>query len=68
MYKSSVLTSLLVLCVGCSDPAARQQRAEEARTQQTKDDLRELGQKMHNNPSNESADDPQNAGASSDHE
>lgn len=44
-----ILTAVFVLCVGCTDVAGRQQRAEEARKQQTVDDLRKLGESMHNN-------------------
>lgn len=45
---------LSVLCVGCYDVPARQQRAEEARRQQTQKELKELGEKMHNEQSGES--------------
>jgi len=55
MQKSLILTSLFVLCVGCNDIAGRQHQAEKARRQQTVNDLRELGQEMHNNQSSESA-------------
>ena len=57
MRQSLILTLLtFVVCLGC-DTAARQQQAEEARRQQTVNELRELGEEMHNNPENQSAPD-----------
>jgi hypothetical protein len=58
MRRLLILTSLLLLCVGCTDTAGRQHQADKARQQQTADDLRELGLEMHNNEASESAADP----------
>lgn len=38
---------MFVLCLGCIDPAVKQQKAEQARRAQTVEELKELGQKMH---------------------
>jgi hypothetical protein len=49
MRYSLILASLVsVLCLGC-DIAARQQRGEDARRLKTEKELRELGEKLHNN-------------------
>jgi hypothetical protein len=58
MKQSPMFTLLFVLCVGCNDINVRQQQAEEARKQQTANELRAIGEKMHNAPANESAADP----------
>jgi hypothetical protein len=46
---------LLLLCAGCFDVAARQQRKEDAQRQQVQQDLKDLGEKLHNEQSGESA-------------
>src|SRR5690606_1101588 len=51
---SLTFTSLFVFCAGCNDTAARQQ-AEQARRQQTANDLKELGKAMHNKQGSESS-------------
>jgi len=55
MRQSLIFTFIFALCVGCGDINVRQQQAEDARNKQTENDLRELGQKMHNNPASELA-------------
>lgn len=50
MKKYLILISLFTFCVGCNDFAARQQQAEEERTQQVIKDLKKLGNEMHSKP------------------
>lgn len=50
-----LVTSLFVICVGCTDFAASQQQAEQARQQKTKDKLREIGEAMHKQQSTKAA-------------
>ncbi|MCA8987206.1 MAG: hypothetical protein KDA78_06175 [Planctomycetaceae bacterium] len=51
MRYALILASLLMLiCLGCDAPG-RQQQAEEDRRQQTVDDLKSMGEAMHNNQS-----------------
>lgn len=57
MRRALLCISLVVLVAGCGDLAARQQRAEVARRQQVETDLKELGERMHNEQSDESATD-----------
>jgi len=55
MRQSLIFTFLFALCVGCGDTHVRQQQAEEARNKRIENELRELGQKMHNDPASELA-------------
>ena len=57
MRQSLLFLALFVLCAGCGDIAARQHKAEQARRQQVQKDLKELGERMHNEQSGESATD-----------
>lgn len=59
MLKTMLLLCALSLCAGCSDQAARQHQADQDRRQQTADDLRTLGERMHN----QQTDDAQQADA-----
>jgi hypothetical protein len=58
MRQSQFFTLLFALCVGCNDINVRQQQAEEARRQKTANELRAIGEKMHNAPANESTANP----------
>ncbi|MCA9109325.1 MAG: hypothetical protein KDA52_05230 [Planctomycetaceae bacterium] len=58
MRQCSIVTLLsFVVCLGC-DIAGRQQQAEEARRQDTANELREIGQDMHSSQQTDSAVDP----------
>lgn len=57
MRRLLLCTVLLTLCAGCFDVAAHQQRKEDARRQQVRQDLKDLGEKMHNEQNGESATD-----------
>jgi hypothetical protein len=54
MHLAKGLLFFALFCVGCGDITARQQRAEQARRQKTLNELRALGEKLHNTPSNTS--------------
>ena len=58
MRQSQFFTLLFVLFMGCNDVNVRQQRAEEARRQQTASELKAIGETMHNAPASETVADP----------
>jgi hypothetical protein len=55
MHLAKGLLFFTLSCVGCGDITARQQRAEQARRQKTLNELRDLGERLHNTPSDTSA-------------
>ncbi|QDT92162.1 hypothetical protein [Gimesia algae] len=58
MHHTSLIFLMIILCLGCIDPAVKQQKAEQARRAKTVEELKELGQQMHKTKNIDSATDP----------